>query len=292
MIHQSSCPPGRRAAFTLIELLVVIAIIAVLIALLVPAVQKVREAANRAQCQNNMKQIVLATHMYHDEYKKLPYSWCAGGHTWCVLLLPYLEQGPAYNIWKSWTAAADAKNGLFKYAVAPAAALENQVSTYYCPARRTPTWLSQATPKGALGDYAGCGGNANANDALVAEGVIVRENAPAIAFRHVTDGLSGTLFFGEKHVTASVPFGAVAEWDSSIYSPVDFRHVIRKANQAINLDILATSSVANFGSWHPGICQFALGDGSVRAFSNAMPTSVRTQLATRAGGETVDTSPY
>jgi hypothetical protein len=259
---------------------------------LVPAVQKVREAAARTQCVNNLKQIVLATHNYHDTYKKLPYSWCQGGHTWCVLILPYIDQGPAYQLWQSWTIASDASNGLWKYALAPAAARELQVPVYYCPSRRAPIWLSQANPKGALGDYAGCGGNANANDTVAPEGAIVRENAPRVRFASVTDGLSNTFFFGEKHVPSSIPFGDVANWDSSIFSPVDFRHVIRKANQSIALDIATPSTVANFGSWHPGVCQFAFGDGTVRGVTKSMPQAVREALATRAGNEVVDISPY
>src|SRR5205823_3676766 len=97
-----------RRAFTLIELLVVIAIIAILIALLVPAVQKVREAAARTQCTNNFKQIGLACQAYHDTYKKLPPSLLVGrgigwndenniGPNWAVLILPYIEQAPLYN---------------------------------------------------------------------------------------------------------------------------------------------------------------------------------------------------
>src|SRR5690348_6625120 len=102
----------RRKAFTLIELLVVIAIIAILIALLLPAVQQAREAARRSQCRNNLKQIGLALHNYHDVFNRFPntiMSWtfaypgtngaCPGwifsrGHSWKVSILPQIDQAP------------------------------------------------------------------------------------------------------------------------------------------------------------------------------------------------------
>ena len=130
--------PRLRTGFTLIELLVVIAIIGVLIGLLLPAVQKVREAANRAKCANNLKQIGLACHNFHDATGKLPPARSTDpGTSWAVFILPYIEQDAAYKLWAQPLTTS-------YYSANNKAARETIVANYFCPARRSPgpDWLT------------------------------------------------------------------------------------------------------------------------------------------------------
>jgi prepilin-type N-terminal cleavage/methylation domain-containing protein len=129
----------RRPGFTLIELLVVIAIIAVLIALLLPAVQSAREAARRAQCTNNLKQIGLAMHNYHDQQGSLPpgLKGCCWG-TWLVFTLPFIEQQPLYNAWNSFGndqyETLGIQNGSLRYdGQVNITVCSSRVNAYNCP---------------------------------------------------------------------------------------------------------------------------------------------------------------
>jgi len=303
---------------------VVIAISGVLIALLLPAVQKVREAANRTTCGNNLKQIGLAIHNYHDIYEAIPPSRLdkSGGVAWTVLLLPYLEQDNFYRQWDvhRWyynQGADDAEGDQIR---------QTQVKLYYCPARRQPPMVSLSGDRpddpwfgsrshypGALGDYAACEGDDIWNGeeiGLGGDGAMVLAThltysvtkSPKVMatwrsqtrFANITDGLANTIFVGEKHVQLG-KFGMnkgadqlPTDGDSSIYNGDD-PWVISRAAGPNNLLAKSPNEVFNFqfGSYHPAVCQFLLGDGSVRGVSVSTNGTILSLLARRADGQPI-----
>lgn len=250
--------PQARRGFTLIELLVVIAIIAILIGLLVPAVQKVREAAARTQCTNNLKQLGLAVHNYHDVLKGFPPARvcreaCA---TWPVLIMPYIEQDAIY---KRWNTTAQGIQYPWQYRYQLPDVQQVQLSLFFCPARRQPM-LSPANQNGgtnggfagACGDYACCDGSGNSRNTRNAHGamisaIVITEpphpqgddpdgsvlNYKIVGFRsrtnfsEIRDGTSNTLLIGEKHVRDN-RFGRANE-DRAYYSGVNYVTAQRSA---------------------------------------------------------------
>lgn len=212
-----------RAGFTLIELLVVIAIIAILIALLVPAVQKVREASARSQCQNNLKQIGLALQGYHDFYKVLPPGYNNAGNnlpdglhdatnnfvymTWIVRILPFIEQEILWTQTVS-TFQADAgyPSNPNPWANPPYIAAGARMSWLECPIdpKTAVTW--DVPSWGGVGpvamtDYAAC----NGQDRNLRNGVIY--GISKIRMSDITDGTSSTLMVGEHPPSADLSWG-------------------------------------------------------------------------------------
>ncbi|MCI0682551.1 MAG: DUF1559 domain-containing protein [Gemmataceae bacterium] len=231
-------PPQRRAGFTLIELLVVIAIIGILIALLIPAVQKVRAAAARAECQNNLKQIGLATHAIHDANRVLPPMTTSGqwsyiavpgpyrgarGYTVFNWLLPYIEQNALYQLAKG--EVTTVVDGEPVYA--------HSVPTYLCPFDPTPSRVSK---KGtttnldanlwAVSNYAAnyyVFGNPLSPDTF--QGAL--EGASRLP-AHFPDGLSNTVFYTERYaecglsgvIDSSTTFGNHWSDSNNVWRPV------------------------------------------------------------------------
>ena len=207
---------ARRNAFTLIELLVVIAIIAVLIALLVPAVQKVREASARTQCQNNMKQIGLALHNYHDVYKKFPAgqsqkNGIGTAANWRVKIFPYLEMNTVYT-------AVNQDN--VRDAASTLILAQKTFSVWRCPSSSVPAFYTSASGgddqsnfgawshqiadyAGIMGSYPDPAGRDASRSYVTGYGHAFSDTGMLITnsfttMMHCTDGTSNTILVAEQ----------------------------------------------------------------------------------------------
>jgi prepilin-type N-terminal cleavage/methylation domain-containing protein len=297
-----------RKAFTLIELLVVIAIIAVLLGLLLPAVQRIREAANRTACQNNLKQIGLALHNYHDSHGSFPAGYLARnskvpgftapGWGWHAQLLPFLEQDNLYrqinlslpvehpsqeaartNVLKVFVCPSDRETGLFPVLDAEGKVVAQAATTSYAACYGA---------GGEIGDEPGSG-----------NGLFFRNSR--VRFADVTDGTSNTLAVGERAALFTK-----AAWAGCLTGGTT-RVTPGASTSSTAVEDPPTQALAHTGSHtlndpqadpddfftpHVSVGQFLFGDGSVRTVRISVSLAILQALSTRAGGEAVDSNNF
>ncbi len=300
----------RRTAFTLVELLVVIAIIATLMGLMLPAVQKVREAANRTKCQNNLKQIGLALLGYHNAKGSFPpaYScetlnltdieFSSPGWGWAAYLLPLLEEGPLFEKLRWDLAVEDAPNGPCRVQV---------VKAFVCPSDLDTgvyTVWSQFNHRimaAATNSYAACYGFGDSigEQASSGNGIFYCNSRTRIA--DIRDGTSTTLAIGERAAwfcqapwIGSITNGTIrTNTNSPTYvSAIEEAPVMVMARTYIGPLNSQYSVPYDFYTPHPIAGQFLFADGSVRAVNYAASASVWRAMGTRNGEETIAMSDF
>jgi prepilin-type N-terminal cleavage/methylation domain-containing protein/prepilin-type processing-associated H-X9-DG protein len=291
---------NRRKGFTLIELLVVIAIIAILIGLLLPAVQKVREAANRMKCSNNLKQLAIALHTYHDAENRFPGYRPSGTLTtspawhntnWTYVLLPYIEQDNVYNL-------PYTDRTTYRTQIAP-----RVINTFLCPSVGSPNTNVNFTPNRALTHYHGIVGRQRSEWQTIGDqgliGVFPFTNK--INMAGIIDGTSNTIAFGERPPTPTLDWGwhtGNPDLDNLMwarYTSTDTMSIATTNESGVPCPFpmffqpsqTPPSRCDGYHLWsfHTSGGNFGLADGSVRFFSYAAAVNVIVPMSTRAGGE-------
>jgi prepilin-type processing-associated H-X9-DG protein len=281
-----------------VELLVSIAIIGMLIALLLPAVQAAREAGRRTQCSNQLKQIGLAVHGYHDTYRRLPPAWtnpALSGESAFAHILPFLEQANAFDLYDFTKGNSDPAN---------LKVVAQKMPGFLCPScnfvRQVPISGCDANDR-APGTYAFCTGSDDPWASVPHNGAIVHYNpnepsATPTRFSSIIDGTSNTFLSGESHwgfadyLFSSGPCsgqvrGGFTYWSSPYPLATNFSTQGPFNPQSMNGD---SKRLASFRSSHPGGVNMGLCDGSVRFFQQSISSAVLDGMATRQGGEVVN----
>jgi prepilin-type N-terminal cleavage/methylation domain-containing protein/prepilin-type processing-associated H-X9-DG protein len=282
----------RTRGFTLVELLVVIAIIGILVAMLLPAVQAAREAARRSSCNNNLKQIGLGLHEYHDTYKSFPSGYVGNVGTanseswsWSALILPFVEQPALHDSVgvTKWTL----ENAIGTGGANVRALLQTKLEMYICPSDSgymkpgmvhtnrnfsgglgvTAAGLTDYFP--GVSSYVGAAGHRDVADAAVNTGIFYGNSG--VTFADILDGTSNTFAVGERD-TFDCRSGSWIGVQNPNGSGTNGYHEATghshpKLNQditIINWNVGRTGCGEGFSSLHPGGAQFVLCDGSVR----------------------------
>jgi prepilin-type N-terminal cleavage/methylation domain-containing protein/prepilin-type processing-associated H-X9-DG protein len=297
MCHRSLL--SRRTAFTLIELLVVIAIIAILIALLLPAVQQARESARKTQCSNNLKQIGLAIHNYHDAYLAFPKGELDGTYgrlSAFVGLLPYLDEAAAYRLYDF---------NLPNTSPVNQQAVAQRVDAYLCPSApfRRPVPISGCDANNrAPGTYAVCSGSGNPYGAFATgdpnNGVFVNGGSGSVRMADVTDGTSSTFAAGESAWNFAdylfgpappTPCSGQVRWGFTYWASPYPLSTLFTTRGVFNPQQMAgdATRLGNFRSEHEAVVNMLFADGHAQFLSENIDHGVLDALATRSQGEPI-----
>jgi prepilin-type N-terminal cleavage/methylation domain-containing protein len=292
-------PLFRRKAFTLVELLVVIAIIGILVALLLPAIQAAREAARRTQCNNQMKQLGVALHNYHDTFNLFPPGGLSAGNrlAWTVLILPFIEMEAMHSLVDF---NARTGNG---YDAAAVNINTLKPAPYLCPsAVRAKSFENGSTTiytthyygiMGPKGTNTSTGTNYSADNAgdthggFATQGVLLRRDS--VRFADILDGTSNTFLVGESSYSRSLTGQnntSFRKW----YRGNDSTASGGTKNIVYGINVMPYNGSNNFndisfGSEHPGGCMFVRCDGAVRFVSQDVDLGVYKATASRDGSE-------
>ena len=304
-------PSSKLRGFTLIELLVVIAIIAILIALLLPAVQQARESARRTQCRNNMKNLGLALHNYHDNVNVFPFGFDERETLWSAMILPQIEQAPLYNtlIW------AESGAGNWNVNSANEMACATPIGVLSCPSMAIGPRDNESIEGRVPTSYRACAGsNVYSDDAsTIPSGspanAVALENSTcngmfygcsSIRFRDVVDGTSNTIMIGESFTDTFSKDGQQMDywnfgcpqsggWNAWDTGGTEYSEGLGSTGPHINsrLDPTAHGVLMeiSFGSWHTGGAHFTMADGSVRFISENIDLNLYRGLGSVKGGE-------